>query len=135
MARSINISPLGLHNIVSSEDFLKIVYDVTKKDQEGEKVRDKHIYANPKLPLACSFLALGVYLALESRRFERTSNFFKEDNTKDESGSQKYCQHWQELFMEHEEEVQNYMRYEHANVHGVRKAQQQKQYQVKHALH
>ena len=65
MARSINISPMGLHNMQASEDYIKVVYDKTKKDQEGEKVRDKHIYANPHLPLCCTFLLLGVYLALE----------------------------------------------------------------------
>ena len=31
IALSINISPMGLHNITSAEDYIKIVYDKTKK--------------------------------------------------------------------------------------------------------
>ena len=121
MARSTNIAPLGLHNIVSSDDFLKFVYDKTKKDQEGEKCRDKHVYANSSNPLACTFLALGVYFALEEGRFERTQLLFKENHTKDESASTRYCASWKGIFEDHEKEVRNHMRYERANVHGIRK--------------
>ena len=48
----------AFHQFQTGDDYIKIRYDKTKADQEGQKVKDKHIYANPFDPLVCSFLSL-----------------------------------------------------------------------------
>ena len=67
MARSKNIGELAYHNCVTDDDYIKIRYDKTKADQDGEKIRDKHIYANPLKQLACPFLATSIWLGLEAK--------------------------------------------------------------------
>jgi hypothetical protein len=121
MARSINIAPLALHNMIVMEDAIRVKYDKTKADQTGDKVRDKHLYSNPHWPLGSVNLALGVWFCLEVERFQRTSLLFNEEKNQDEAASSKYCYQFQELFREHETEVRNHIRWEHSNVHGVRK--------------
>ena len=81
MARSINIGPLALHSFFVTEDSIKVHYNKTKKDQSGDKVRNKHLYANPHLPIANVNLALGIWFYHECSRFERTSFLFGENDT------------------------------------------------------
>ena len=59
MVRSKNIGELAYQNFTSGDDYIKIRYDKTKNDQDDEKIKDKHIYANPFNPIVCPFLALG----------------------------------------------------------------------------
>lgn len=60
MGRSVNIAPLGLHNLSCKEaaDSIVIHYDSNKKDQTGENTSPKNCYANPFNPFVCMFLAL-----------------------------------------------------------------------------
>lgn len=60
MARSKNIGSLAYHNVRTGDNCLTIIYVKTKADQAGEKIMDKHVYANPFNPLACPILALGI---------------------------------------------------------------------------
>ena len=76
MARSKNIGDLAYHNFRTGDDCLTIKYDKTKADQAGEKVMDKHIYANPFNPLVCPILALGVWFTLEGERLGGITSLF-----------------------------------------------------------
>ena len=78
MARSKSISELAYHSFCSSDDYIKIRYDKTKADQDGEKIRDKHIYANPLTPLVCPVLALGIWFTLEAKRLGSTTIFLQQ---------------------------------------------------------
>jgi len=60
MAKSKDIGELEYHNFTTAADFIKICYDKTKEDQDVEKLRDKHVYANQFNPLVYPVLALGV---------------------------------------------------------------------------
>lgn len=80
MARSKNIGELAYHNFCTGDDYIKIRHDKTKADQDGEKIRDKHIYANPLNPLVCHVFALGIWFALESKRLGSTTSLFAADN-------------------------------------------------------
>ena len=68
MARLKNIGDLTYHNFTTDNDYIKIQYDKTKVDQAGEKIKDKHVYANPFNPLVCYFLALGLWFTLEAKQ-------------------------------------------------------------------
>ena len=97
MARSVNIGTLGFHNFRAGEDHILCLYDDSKADQTGEKVTDKHIYANPLEPLVCPFLALAVYFSLESLHLSRTEKFFQLEG-QTTAASQRYCGQLGELF-------------------------------------
>ena len=122
MAISISIGPLGIHSITSQEDYIKIVYDKTKSYQNGDKVTDKNLYANPFIPKANVFIALCIWLCLESSIFERTSLLFSEDDNS-KSTSKNYCYQFGKLFRGHEDYIWNMMRYDHCNPHGIRKGE------------
>ena len=123
MARAINISPLGLHNFSTYEDSIKVDYDKTKMDQKGDKVRIKHLSANPFNPLVNVFLGLGVWICLEALggRFDRTSLFFNEEGSNDEAASSRYCSQFANLCKRHTDEIRTYIRVDHCNVQGNRK--------------
>ena len=65
MARSKNIGKLAYHNFTTDNDFIKIRYNKMKADQDGEKIRDTHVYTNPINPLVYPVFALDVWLTLE----------------------------------------------------------------------
>ena len=67
MARSINVDPLALHNMKRGQsDSIEIVPYSTKSDQTGEFVTMKNVYGNPKEPTFNAFLALAVWVSLNS---------------------------------------------------------------------
>ena len=76
----LNISTLGLHNVESANGFLEISYNKTRTDQVGDKVRIKHLHANPYSSFVCVNLPLGVYFAIEASRLVQTCFLFGEDN-------------------------------------------------------
>lgn len=121
MARSINIGVLAFHNFRCGEDNIVCCYDKTKADQAGEKVHDKHMYANPYDPLVCCHLALGVWLSLNSAQFVETENFFNASTNEENAASQRYCSQLVELFRKHADALQAFIRANHANAHGIRK--------------
>jgi hypothetical protein len=60
MSRSINIAKLSWNNITWSNDALVVTFQLTKSDQEGDVVSEKHVFANPLDPLVCPILHLGM---------------------------------------------------------------------------
>jgi len=90
MARSKNIGELAYHNFTTGDDFIKIRYDKTKVDQDGEKIRDNHIYASPFNPLVCPVLVLCVWLTLELKRFGLTTSLFAVENVGADAPANKY---------------------------------------------
>ena len=90
MARSRNIRELAYHCFTVGDDYIKIKYDKTKADQEGEKVKDKHLYDNPFNATVCPFLALGIWLAYDAKRLSSTTHLFSDKKVKEEAPANKY---------------------------------------------
>ena len=128
MGRSVNIEPIKLHNISVFDDAIKIRYDSNKTDQTGESCTYKHVYANPLNPWVCSFLSMGIYMAINSDDYENDEHFFhyktRNTNKKKETekvSSKRYCIQLSQLLSNNIIEVRNYVRAMHANAHGIRK--------------
>ena len=121
MARSKNIGDLAYHNFTVGDDYIKIRYDKTKADQDGERIKDKHMYANPYNPLVCPFLALGIWFALDAKRLSGTTKLFSVENVKEEAPGNRYTSALSQLFKDNIKAVSNFIRRDHANAHGVRK--------------
>jgi hypothetical protein len=118
MARSVNIGTLGFHNFCAGEDHIVCLYDDSKAYQTGEKVTDKHIYANPLEPLVCPFLALAVFFSLESLHLSATEKFFQLEG-QTTAASERHCGQLGELFKCNFENLKSYIRAGHANSHGI----------------
>ena len=122
MARSVNIEPIALHNIKLFRDSIQFLYDSNKSDQEGERTTIKHVYANPKNPFICSFLALGIYMSLHADKFVESEMLFKTPGQeKKKTASHNYCVQLKELLKRYEAVVVTFIRLAHANAHGTRK--------------
>ena len=121
MARSKNIGELAYHNFRTGDDYIKIRYDKTKADQSGEKVKDKHIYANPFNPLVCPVLSLGIWFALESKRLGSITSVFGSEKTEEGAASRNYTNTISAIMQRHKDHVAEYIRTNHANAHGLRK--------------
>jgi hypothetical protein len=118
MARSVNIGSLGFHNFRAGKDHIVCCYDDTKLDQTGEKCTDKHIYANPLEPTVC-LLALAVFFSLEFLHLSETEKLFQADG-QTTATSQRYCGQLLELFKGNNNNLQGYIRSDHANSHSIR---------------
>ena len=118
MARSKNIGELAYHNFRTGDDYIKIRYDKTKADQSGEKVKDKHIYANPFNPLVCPVLSLGIWFALESKHLGSITSVFGTEKTEVGAPSKNYTCAISAIMQRHKDHVAEYIRTNHANVHG-----------------
>jgi hypothetical protein len=115
MARSVNIGSLGFHNFQAGEDHIVCCYDDTKLlDQTGKKRTDKHIYANPLEPTVCLFLALAVFFLLKSLHLSETKKLLLCDG-QTTAASQRYCGPLSELFKGNNNNLQGYIRSDHAN--------------------
>ena len=121
MERSNNIGELAYHNFTTGNEFIKIRYNKTKTDQDGEKIRDKHVYVNPFNPLVCPVLALGVWLMLESKRLGSKTTVFGGENVGADAPTNKYTSSLSQLLQKNIDTVGEYIRKNHANVHGLRK--------------
>ena len=110
MARSKNIGELAYHNFVTGDDYIKIRYDKTKANQDGEKIQDKHIYANPLNPLVCPFLAIGIWFALEAKRLGSTTSLFASENEGVNASGNKYTAALLQLLQNNIEAVGKYIR-------------------------
>ena len=98
MGRTVNVDPLGFHNLVKSQhDSVIFLYDSNKKDKKGEKVTPKNCYANPSRPLVSLFLALGCYLSIFQNKFKRDSDKIFRAQGKDGSASNSYAKAIQKL--------------------------------------
>ena len=73
MGRSVNVDPLGFHNLSrdGGSDCICITLDKNKSDQAGENVSPKNCYANPYNPTVCFNLALACYLCVNRDIFNR----------------------------------------------------------------
>ena len=109
MARSKNIGELAYHNFTVGDDYIKIRYNKTKADQEGEKIKDKHIYANPLNPLVCPFLALGIWFSLDAKRLAGTTNLFSVENVKGDAPGNKYTSTLSQLLKDNIKAVINFI--------------------------
>jgi hypothetical protein len=119
MARSINIGVLALHNLKMGEDNIVIEHDKTKADQGGINLTQKHVYANPKSPVHCPILALGVYFAIERSRLSESERLFHGEGK--DTASARYCKNLASLFQQREEDLRAYIRIDHASPYGLRK--------------
>ena len=122
MARPISVEPLSLQNFTVGQDSIKVKFNWSKADQEGDRCGFKHVYANPHNPTVCPFLALGIYLSTNSMKFENTPLLFQDSfqATKKKS-SKKYTDHLTQLFIRHEPIVRQFMRPHMAKPYGLRK--------------
>jgi len=134
IGRTVNVDPLGFHNIRKSQhDSIIITYDNNKMDKKGEKVSPKNCYANPTKPETCIALALGVYLCVNQSRFNRVSDkLFQGDGTKKGSASGAFSKALKKLINsgrnkdaaqneERERIVNEHCRIGHFHPHGFRK--------------
>jgi len=122
MERSKNIGELAYHKFTTGDDFIKIRYDKTKADQDGENIRDKHVYANPFKPLVCPILALGVWLTLETNILGSTTSLFGVENVGADVPTNKYTSSLSQLLQKNIDGVGEYIRKNHTNAHGIRKS-------------
>ena len=93
MGRSVNVDPLGFHNLSrdGGSDCICITLDKNKSDQSGENVSPKKCYANPGNPTVCFNLALACYLCVNRDIFNRRSDKIFRKKGKDRSASATYC--------------------------------------------
>ena len=117
MARSINIDGLGLHNFTVGPDCLIGVYDALKADQRGERVHEKHLYANPLDPQVCLFTSLGIWLNIEQAFFTNSEMLFLNEGAKKGSAAGRFSNHFSKIFIKRVEIVGNYLR----EAHGIQK--------------
>ena len=61
IARSCSVGDLMLQHLRWKNDCLTIVLPKHKRDQGGDQVFDRHVYANPLQPSICPILSLAVY--------------------------------------------------------------------------
>ena len=61
MSRSDNVDKLCLHHLRREGDSIIVTEQGSKSDQKGEKVVEKHVYANPYEPAICPFLTLALW--------------------------------------------------------------------------
>lgn len=122
MARSINVDPIGFHNMKRGiSDSIEIVPDATKTDQAGEFVTCKNLYGNPDEPVVNLFLALAVWVSLNSSSLAQTEKLFRRDGTEEGSASKRYCRQLAEMMQRHNDEVKKHINLRRANPHGIRK--------------
>ena len=60
MSRSDNVDKLCLHHLRREGDCIVVTEQGSKSDQKGEKVVEKHVYANPYQPAICPLLGLAM---------------------------------------------------------------------------
>jgi hypothetical protein len=103
-------------------DSIKVLYDFTKCDQEGEKVSWKNLYANPFDGKQCIFVGLGCYLSLCREQLERSeSHFFFLQGGKIGSAASRYCDGLLKLLDKFRDTASQYCRVNRTHSHGNRK--------------
>ena len=121
VGRASSIDPLGFHNFsLGVSDSIKVLYDKSKADNEGEKVTPKNLYTDPLDPKICPFLSLGVYCCLFNNELGRRESLFLRQG-KAGSASSKYCLELRKVLLKHQGEVSKYLRNGHDTNHGIRK--------------
>ena len=121
MARSKNIGELAYHNCTAGNDFIKIRYGKRTGDHDGEKIRDKHFYANPFNPLVCPVLELCVWLTLASQILWSATSLLAVENGGANAPTNKYTSSLSQLLQKNIDAVGDYIWKNHANLHGLRK--------------
>lgn len=125
MGRTVNVDPLGFHNLKKSQhDSIIIHYDSNKCDKKGENVTPKNCYANPSKPYISMFLALGCYLSIFQNKFKRNSDKLFQAKGKDGSASNTYSKALKRIINALEERlstVREHCREGHFHPHGFRK--------------
>ena len=126
MGRTVNVSPLGFHNMSRTEaaDSVAFQYDKNKKDQTGENTSPKNCYANPFDAKTSLFLALGCMLCINDEKYNRQSDHIFTKNGKDASAGDTYCKALKKLINsnpEYKAAVLEFCREGHFHPHGTRK--------------
>ena len=121
MARSINIDCVGFSNMRRGTDSLVIKYDDTKADKAGENCHNKNLYANPKDPVVCVFLAIGIYCAMEHKSLENKNCLFLSADAELGNAAQRFCSKLSTVIQKYTDIVASYIRFDRANTHGIRK--------------
>ena len=122
MARSINVDPLSFHNLKRGvSDSIECVPDATKSDPAGQFVTMKNLYGNPKEPQVSLFLAMSVWVSLNSSWLSHTERLFLKKGIKEGSASKKYCRQLAEMMKRHNDIAMKHINTRRANPHGVRK--------------
>ena len=125
MGRTVNVDPLGFHNLKKSQhDSIIIHYDSNKCDKSGEKVTPKNCYTNPSKPYISMFLSLGCYLCIFQNKLKRVSDKLFQAKGKDGSASNTYLTALKKIIGSAEERlrtVRDHCREGHYHPHGFRK--------------
>ena len=122
MARSISIDDMTFGQISIASDSLVIEYCDSKADQKGERTSPKNCYANPFDLNVCIFTALGCYFCTNEEAWKsQKDTIFRNRGSEAGTGSHRYCNQIKKIYIQHKEEIEEYIRANHFNPHGTRK--------------
>ena len=122
MARSISIDDMTFGQISIGSDSLVIEYCDSKADQKGERTSPKNCYANPFDLNVCIFTALGCYFCTNEEVWtSQKDTIFRNRGSDAGTGSHRYCNQIKKIYIQHKEEIEEYIRANHFNPHGTRK--------------
>lgn len=126
MGRSINVDPLGFHNLsrAGGSDNLMFLFDSNKRDKTGENTTPKTCYGNPDNPLVCILLSMGCYFCIFQDMFCRASDSIFRRNGKKGSAADTYCKQLRELIKDPTRQsiiATCGCRLDHFHAHGTRK--------------
>jgi hypothetical protein len=126
MGRTVNVDPLGFHNIRKSQhDSIVVEYDYNKADQTGEKTTPKNVYSHPGKPFISWNLAMGCYLCINQNKFKRASDKIFIAEGKDGTASNTFSKNLKNLIFgveAKERAVRDHnCRDGHFHPHGLRK--------------
>ena len=79
----------------------------------------KNVYGNPKEPEVNAFLALSVWISLNSQFLLQTEKLFLTKGVKYGSASKKYYRQLAETMKRHNEEIKKFINLRRAISHGV----------------
>ena len=119
MARAISVDPIGLYNFSFGEDNFCSLHDHTKTDKEGQNLVQKHVCANPFDSIICPNTALGIWLALNQKSFEKSERVFRKETGGRGSASGRHSKSLIELFKQFVASVSLHV--EQGGAHGIRK--------------
>jgi hypothetical protein len=119
MARSASIDPLAFHHFNLGVDSIIGKYDDSKADKIGERLSEKHIYANPLNWHMCWWTGMGIYCSVFAVDLEQHEWLFLRPGVKDGTAAVKFCEQMLGIVGDQEEEIMALMRQDHLNPYGL----------------